>query len=84
MSTAPIAQGPVDVNVRGWTSVCAALPIDGQRVLCWEDFTSIGKKWQGAEVFYYRAGIGFVNLPDDDDAYGCITHWMLLPDAPNV
>lgn len=65
-----------------WISVNESLPLDGQRVLCYEDYRPIGKKWHGCEVFFYRAGIGFVNLADDDDPYGYITHWMPLPEAP--
>ncbi len=35
------------------------------------------------ELFIYLAGlVGFVDNPTDDDPYGCITHWMPLPEGP--
>lgn len=62
-----------------WISVADRKPHDGQRVIAWEDFRSIGRKHQGAELFYYRTKYGFVAAKDDEDGYGCITHWMPAP-----
>lgn len=65
-----------------WTSTKESLPANGQRVLCWKDYPLIGKAWQGHDLYYYRDGVGFVDNPTDDDPYGCITHWMPLPEGP--
>lgn len=66
-----------------WISVEDRLPEDYQRVLVWEDYTSLGKVYQGIEIYYYRCHIGFVDRLDDDDPYGYITHWMPAPAAPS-
>lgn len=61
----------------GWIDCKDRLPNDGDRVLCFEDFTQIGKEYQGVETYYFRKGMGFVHRLTDDDPYGMITHWAL-------
>jgi hypothetical protein len=57
-------------------------PADNQRVICLEDYSPVGRAYRGIDLYYYRAGIGFVANPGDDDPYGMITHWLpLLLDA---
>lgn len=67
--TTPIAQGPVDVNVRGWRSVDDYLPNKGDVVLTYStiDRMTIRKFCSGK----------FAESTDR------VTHWMTLPESPN-
>lgn len=58
-------------------SVKDGLPKDGQRVLCKEQLTG---RYSEFELYYYRAGIGFVYNIADDDPYANVTHWKELPE----
>ena len=66
-----------------WIAVTDGLPQDGQQVMTYLDWSGMairGKAFH--DIHYYRQGIGFVNLPDDEDRYGGVTHWMPLPQPP--
>ncbi len=88
MSTAPIAQGPVDVNVRGCISADDELPpmYDenetrySRAVLCWcptwYDEPTIGR------CLHYSSGDHAWRLGSSPSA-AKVTHWMPLPEAPN-
>jgi hypothetical protein len=82
------AQGPVDVNVRGWLPIETA-PKDGTRVLL-SDGTSVSiGSWGNA---FSSWGWSNESAPEPTDGPGAIpgywteppTHWMPLPDAPNA
>ena len=71
------AQGPVDVNVRGWLPIGTA-PHDGSSVLL------LGQSGRHADGFWESAAY---------NGNGCWvwayvkcepTHWMPLPEAPNA
>ena len=92
----PSAQAPVPSLLSGeasstgtapdstppWVSVKDRWPADLEQVLCLENYSRVGHSYQGVDVYYFRAGIGFVADVTDDDAYGCITHWMSLDVQP--
>jgi hypothetical protein len=73
---------PVAISINNllpkWVAVDSFLPEDGQSVVAIQDLTwrENGKIW--SDVYFYRAGIGFVRRQTDDDAYGFITYWMPL------
>ena len=87
--TTPIAQGPVDVNVRGWQPIETA-PTDGEYVL-----VSNGRGvWVARFKDEYQSGwrpacpwqsmmLNHDHIPSTKRK-GHPTHWMPLPDAPNA
>ena len=89
MEQAPIAQGPVDVNVRGWMPIGTA-PKDGEYVL-----VSNGRGvWVARFKDVYQSGwkpacpwqsmmLNHDHIPSGKRK-GHPTHWMPLPDAPNA
>ena len=88
--TTPIAQGPVDVNVRGWMPIETA-PVATRLMFWWRPI----KPNPYAECcvignLCYQYETGERNGKWWNDALGGeqdiwhLTHWMPLPDAPNV
>ena len=77
--TTPIAQGPVDVNVRGWQPIETAPKNGFSRLYRINGFCVQG--------FVDATGALMVQSEIDPHwrmARGKPTHWMPLPDAPNV
>ena len=96
MSTAPIAQGPVDVNVRGWMPIATA-PRDGTPILAWNDNygqreTRMEQYGEGSPGFaLWKRGDGPLNSgwrwsePQNNwGGHWSPTHWMPLPESPNA
>ncbi len=86
------AQGPVDVNVRGWQPIETA-PTDGTYVLLFEKYGTlpfIGRCMEPSGVWsasheHVRAEGGWDGAVVVD--YLCqelVLYWMPLPEAPNV
>jgi hypothetical protein len=61
-----------------WISVNDKLPAHGQRVLCYEDHTSVGRPYKGYDLYYYDETVGFTYSQGDKSPYGNITHWIGL------
>ena len=89
MSTAPIAQGPVDVNVRGWLPIETA-PQNGTYVLV----SNGSGVWVAKYKAVYQSGwkpdcpwqsmmLNHDHIPRAKQR-GRPTHWMPLPEAPNA
>lgn len=59
-----------------WISVSERLPEDGVRVLAWDKRE---QSWRIAYIDTIWHMVGF-----DDDTPICVTHWMPLPEPPEV
>jgi len=57
-------------------SVNDQMPTVGSHSLCVEDLTPMGKGIFLTDFWYNE--YGFVSEPDNEDAYGYITHWTYL------
>ena len=94
--TTPIAQGPVDVNVRGWMPIATA-PRDGTPIWAWS--AEYGQRETRMEK-YGRGSPGFAEWERGDGPLNSgwrwcepihnwastwtPTHWTPLPEAPNA
>ncbi len=82
------AQGPVDVNVRGWTATTDHLPEDETPVLIvLRGRVRIGElRWEKPTWEETFRAFRYWDDPEDDGQgweWQDVTHWMPLPEAPN-
>ena len=59
-----------------WISVMERLPEDGVRVLAWD------RREESCRIAYLDSTWYMVGF--DDDTPICVTHWMPLPEPPEV
>ena len=83
------AQGPVDVNVRGWTATTDHLPEDETPVLIvLRGRVRIGElRWEKPTWEETFRAFRYWDDPEDDGQgweWQDVTHWMPLPEAPNA
>jgi hypothetical protein len=66
----------------GWIPVSERLPEEEQEVLVWNGGGQCLKPWQGHVLCEYRNGEW--RESQESDLYPGITHWMPLPEPPEV
>lgn len=68
-------------KVPKWISAKERLPEDCKDVLVWAVYhEEYGRSWALREIDAYCKGVGWENTADPDVRE--VTHWMLLPSAP--
>ena len=80
MPEEPIAQGPVDVNVRDWMPIETA-PKDGTRVIGY--FPTEGYDLPVVMQCLFDDGAWQFDVYEAPDRDASPSHWMPLPEAPN-
>jgi hypothetical protein len=65
-----------------WIPVSERLPEEDQEVLVWNGGGQCLKPWQGHVLCEYRNGEW--RESQESDLYPGITHWMKLPEPPEV
>ena len=66
-----------------WIPVSERLPADGQEVLAWNNGGQCEKPWQGCVLCEHTKN-GEWREFQERDLYPGITHWMPLPEPPEV
>jgi hypothetical protein len=69
-------------NERRWIPVGERLPEEDQEVLVWNGGGQCLKPWQGHVLCEYRNGEW--RESQESDLYPGITHWMKLPEPPEM